>query len=318
MELLEPRLTPARLDFVPIPVVAVNPQPLPPSGFVEFDPPLQVSSIPATTQTTSSPILVQGHLSESGQIMNPATATVPTSWSVDVWYALAGQASETLVPPGPQTQESTLNASYQMSGQEVTVLTVQGPGGPQRILQVDAVAVSGSLVGTDSPRDPVSGQATGKREWKQFTLVNGLSVSTSFGTWLLQATSNSSGTLMVTEPSPSSGLASSLTASFAQQDAITACLTPAPAGEHPPTPIYQIDAAFDAQGSLTENLVPPGPQTIPPGPTTFPSGLVFDQSDYSENVTPPSTAAGGGPIEVPTQGSLNQGDYQNLEIEPGL
>jgi hypothetical protein len=272
-----------------------------------------VSSIPATTQTTSSPILVQGHLSESGQIMNPATATVPTSWTVDVWYALAGQASETLVSPGSSIQESTLNASYQMSGQEVTVLTVQGPGGPQRILQVDALAVSGSLVGTQ-----IEGKHVAGVKWEQVTLVTGVIVSPSFGTWLLQATSNSSGTLMVTEPPPPSGPASSLTASFAQQDAITACLMPATAGEVPPESVCQIDAAFDAQGSLTENLIPPGPQTIPPGPQTIPSGLVFDQSDFSETVTPPSTAAGGGPIEVPTQVSLNQGDYQNLEIEPWL
>jgi hypothetical protein len=116
---------------------------------------------------------------------------------------------------------------------------------------------------------------------------------------------------MVTEQPPPSSLASSLTASFAQQDAITACFRPATAGEFPHQPIDHIDAAFDAQGSLTENLVPPGP-------TTIPSGLVFDQSDDSETVTPPSTAAGGGPIEVPRQVSRNKGDYQNLELEPGL
>jgi hypothetical protein len=123
---------------------------------------------------------------------------------------------------------------------------------------------------------------------------------------------------MVTEPPPPSSLASSLTAAFAQQDAITACFMPATAGEVPHQPIYQIDAAFDAQGSLTENLIPPGPKTIPSGSISEPSGLVFDQSDDSETVTPPSTAAGGGPIEVPRQVSVNKGDYQNLEIEPGL
>jgi hypothetical protein len=318
MELLEPRLTPALLDFVPIPVVAVNPQPLPPSASVELDPLVRVASVPGTAQTTSSPILVQGHLSESGQIMNPASATAPTSWSVDAWYTLTGRASETLKPPGSASQDSTINASYQMSGQEVMVLTVQGPGGSQRFIQVDTLAVSGSLVGTDSPRDPVSHQETGKRIWEQVTSVKGLSVSPSFGAWLLHATSDSSGTLIVTEQPPPSSLASPFIASFAQQDVVTACLVPATAVEHPPEPRYQIDAAFDAQGSLTEHLVPPGPTTIPPGPTTVPSGLVFDQSDYSETVTPPSTTASGGPIEVPRQVSRNKGDYQNLETEPGL
>jgi hypothetical protein len=35
-------------------------------------------------------------------------------------------------------------------------------------------------------------------------------------------------------------------------------------------------------------------------------------------LTPIFPPAGVGPIEVPTQVSLNQGDYQNLEIEPWL
>ena len=35
-------------------------------------------------------------------------------------------------------------------------------------------------------------------------------------------------------------------------------------------------------------------------------------------LTPIFPPAGGGPIEVPTQVSLNQGDDQNLEIEPWL
>src|SRR5712692_11908469 len=48
LEPLEDRLTPSGLDFVPIAHVAVNPQPLPPSALVEFDPLLSGGSMVQT------------------------------------------------------------------------------------------------------------------------------------------------------------------------------------------------------------------------------------------------------------------------------
>jgi hypothetical protein len=291
----------------------LNPQPLPPGCVVKFDPLLEVPAIPATAPSTSAPIVVQGHFTQSGQLRNPVDASAPTSWSVDVSYTLVGQASETLNPPGTPGSESTIEASYQMSGREVTVLTIQSPSGPQQILQNDDVTVHGGLSEKSSRVSGMS-EITGN----DVTVVLGDISSPSFlGKWLHQTTIHSNGTLMVTELHHPFGLGSSLTASLDEHDEITASFLPEAVGGLPPQPGYQVDAVFDAQGSLTEDVVPGWPWAWPPSPCSESTGHVVYQGDYSETITPPSTTAGGGSTQSLRQVSLNTGDYQNLEFEPG-
>jgi hypothetical protein len=312
IERLEDRLAPAGLDFVPIAAVSVNPQPLPPSALVEFDPLLQMSTIPATAQSIKSPIHVQGHFAESGQITEPAAAAAPISWSLEVFYTLAGQASENLLPQGPTGQQSTIKASYKAAGQMVTALTIEGAGGTQQTLQIDGITVQGSLDGTIPPTDPVVKKHVMNVKYENITVVTGVTFSPSFGSWLRQTRSDSSGTVVETEqPATVGGTGVSLAASFSQRDGITTCLMPLTPIGHPPNPCYQIDGVWSAAGSVTENLVSPGPPVVLAGPVQYEGGI-------SETITSPSTAAGGGVTQSLTQDSMNNGNYRNVEFDPGL
>src|SRR5262249_20817716 len=109
LEALEDRLTPSfGLFFHPYAPIAVNPQPLPPGGSIEFTPqPIFsqiVDSLPA--ETTEMPLNLQG---SSIQASTDPIVTL-------VSYQLSGQVQETQGPSPVAGDLSAISANWNLNG----------------------------------------------------------------------------------------------------------------------------------------------------------------------------------------------------------
>src|SRR5260370_126256 len=110
VEPLEDRLTPSGLDFFPVAHVAVNPQPLPPSAIVEFDP------LPTFRKAGGEQIKIAGVLSKEITIPPATAGTAGQTWSLEVFYDLTANETVTIMPPDPFSGQESLSATYSLAG----------------------------------------------------------------------------------------------------------------------------------------------------------------------------------------------------------
>jgi hypothetical protein len=114
LEALEDRLTSAAFwEFAPVAHVAVNPQPLPPSALIEFNPLMNLGS--ATPGTSTQQEQIVGTLSKQITIPAATAGTPGQMWNLDVVYNLTGTATGTYVPPSP-TAAGSDNVTFRLAG----------------------------------------------------------------------------------------------------------------------------------------------------------------------------------------------------------
>ena len=282
LEPLEDRLTPAiSLNFFPVAHVAINPAPLPPLALVEFDPLPNLASAMAGMSTQQEHIAVV--LSKQISIGSATGGAGTGKFDLEVSYNLDASVSENVVPPSPFAAGSYM-AMFSVTGTLTEFLAPVAPTTGTTWLINATVNEQGSISGALNMPSPVA-PVVDTLMWNAQMSENGTFLQITFGLvsttqipWQEQSQSNSQGSVMELV-SPVGGL--TLSASFTQQDVVTACFMQPPSPFHPPSPCITISAVINTWGSVTENVF------IPPGPASFPevnTGTTQYTDSLAENI----------------------------------
>jgi hypothetical protein len=253
LEALEDRLTPS-LDFFPVAHVAINPDPLPPTALVEFDP------LPNLATATAGMSTQQEHLIGvlSKQIGMPGV--VEPCWILEAFYSLNASVTENDIPPSPFAAGS-ISDTFSLTGTETVALIPVAPTtGPTWVFS-GTLSENGTFNGVISPPDPATGISQLSSTFTQTGMQTGTWID--LGAPVLSAPDGreyhavfQSAGMLGELPLAPTVMPSPPTANFRQQDQVTACFMPAPSPFHPPGPCITVNAAFATWGSVTFNSVP--------------------------------------------------------------
>ena len=241
VEPLEVRANPAALSFVPMSVVAVNPQPLPPTALVQFNPLPILSDIPSAGQTVQTPIQIQGTFK---QTLLPTSIPVPpgppiTSGTLTMTYNLTGTVTETVTSTG------AYSATFTLKGQVAEFLRPPGLIGQPAWSITTAISEKGIV------SEPTLASADFKEQISLVQTEKPVTATTGVTPWVVRSTVLSSGTFYLNTVSPAP------ITPFNATDQITESLTPVtPLASLPPPPTL-ISATSTQAGSVTESVSPP-------------------------------------------------------------
>jgi hypothetical protein len=290
IEALEDRMNPAGLTFVPFSVLAVNPQPLPPSALVQFNPLPDVNNLPSTPGSFQNPIAFQGSFQ---QTITPSPSTT-TAGKLTINFSLKGSVSGTVMPPtaaGP----GTFTAMYTITGTATetiylpgTTILSQYPWAISTAI-TESGTVSGPLNAASSTAivtDPMTFSATIGLKQTEYS-VNPFGIPTV--PWYIDAQVQAAGQFQVVVPPPGPTVVpDSVAATFAVQDGIDESLSTPAANPLPP---YKILATDNGAGSVAETVYPLSPTAGPSGPSIMPSyvtGKTQYHEDLAETITNPT------------------------------
>jgi hypothetical protein len=318
LEALEDRVTPIIGILVghPVPLVhvAVNPQPLPPSAYIDFAPVPDGSSLllqgPGTSQGS---VQVQGTVLQSIIPSGTSGGTGGSSLGRGLFaatYSLQGTGSESLTLSGTGSgQSGSLLGTLMLNGQWGG--TIQLPG---QLAWAFSTTFSELMTLTGSVNEAsIGGPIVVGESWMgQVTATQSVRPLNPLGgdmTWTAQDTIVQQGVLQIqsngalgsaTMPTPASVM-------FAEHDQIDETLHPPGPPTSPPPPIT-IAAVYDTAG----NEVLAAFETGSPSAPIVIGGLANVTDHLSETITYPPPAAGGPGM---TQ-TLNEAvDYSDLFIE---
>jgi hypothetical protein len=287
VEPLEVRANPVALSFVPMSVVAVNPQPLPPTALVQFNPLPVLSDIPSASQTVQTPIQIQGTFK---QTLLPTSIPVPpgppiTFGTLTMTYNLTGTVTETVTSTG------AYSATFTLTGQVTEVL--QPPG----LVGQPAWSITTMISEKGIVSEPTLASADFKEQISLVQTEKPVTATTGVTPWVVRSTVLSSGTFYLNTVSPAP------ITPFNATDQITESLTPVtPLASLPPLPTL-ISAASTETGSVMESVYPPGPIVVPTV-----TGTTQYQEKLSETIIPPS-----GGTQTLTEAFDTSGAFQQTE-----
>jgi hypothetical protein len=337
------------LMITPMPVVQVNPQPLPPGALVRFDtqPVLTDLVPPGPATVTDVPIHLWGQFSESGQTgPAPETGTneqLPgpvAQWSLEVTYDLEGRARETLAPPGPQTigpspQQTTsgsLDFRYALWGRIETVFTVtDDSGGVQVTLSTgttgaDLPMTKGHITGAIEPAGADGAQVI---DFSSHTTTSvpsdGYTLRKLPGRTKYEPLNLERGVVrdvslsgwhqtLVSGTATKSSAVTAIDAGFSGTDQIdedVALIPIDPATVPPGTFQYHIAGTVHAAGSVNETLTPPDPQG-----QVFVSGSTRSQDTTIGTITPSDPSVSPPQTQPLNEESEGTGSFQPVAIGP--
>jgi hypothetical protein len=258
LEPLEDRLTPS-VDFIPITHVALNPTPLPPILLVDFN------AQPSFGHEGSDSWVqhVVGAEFQTLNLLAPIGATSSAQpWTLETIYSMVASGTENLVPPGALNAGS-YSATFNLAGTVTEILAPVNPTTGATWVFNGTISQQGSISGALNIPSPIA-PAVDTLMWSSQSTENGTFVQFTFGTvfttqvpWQEQSQNNSQGSVMELV-SPAAGL--TLSATFMQQDVVTACFMPAPSPFLPPGPCITVNAMFNAVGAI--NFVPESGQPL--------------------------------------------------------
>jgi hypothetical protein len=166
----------------------------------------------------------------------------------------------------------------------------------------------GSVNAAISAPDPATGLQNISEKWQysSVTLEKGIAPNSGFSSWLEQIQSSSIGNAAETIPPPSSADVppSPVTASFGQQDQVSACFMPVVPIGHPPNPCITIDATANTWGSVTINVLHP-PQPIFP---EVDAGTTQYTDSLTETILMPD-----GSMQSLSQTSMDMGSFVSIQ-----
>jgi hypothetical protein len=292
-------------------VVAVNPDPLPSTALIQFNPVPVLDGIPSGPATFLLPIKFQGNSQED--LVSPSIGVPPTTLGhLNIVYSLQGAATETIIPPGPTaTQPGSFSATFTITGKVTEILTPPGLGPQQAWAITTTISEHGTVSGPLTPPDGTDVHPMNFTLRTDLTQIERSAVSAAGGTpWLVRATVNSTGAFQVREiPSATPVAGFSLVAPFTDHDLITESLSPVSPVSVPPRPPIQILATNDAAGTVTEHGF-----NLGPAPTV--SGTTQYHSQLHETITYPPGPTDPGSTQSLTQTLDTTGDFQNFIFFP--
>jgi hypothetical protein len=311
-------MTPATFTFVPMSVVAVNPQPLPPTALMQFNPLPGLNGLLSSTGTIQIPVDLHGAFQQS--IASPsATGTPPVApGHLLVIYDLQGAVSEAVTPATSATQPATLAGTFHLTG---TLTEIFSPPGqltqPPWVIRTtfgEQGSFSGPLnVPTTAGMpaiDPIAftSQVTlGQTETRIATAAAGSTP------WSVQSTLAAAGTFMEQAGPPVTPTVLPAATPFTVADQITEHLTPVTTTTPPPAPIT-IAAMFDAAGTVSTFSFPPNPIVLPG------SGAGFTQytEHLTETITTPPSPTNPGSTQTVMFMYSTAGTFQSFLIAPPI
>jgi hypothetical protein len=260
--------------------VAINPAPLPPTVLVEFDP------LPNLAATTAGMSMQQEHLTGAlSKLITFPSGSLQASgstYTLEAFYSLDASVTENVVPPSPFAAGSYM-AMFSTAG---TLSEILAPVAP-------TTGVTWILNGAISEHGNMSGALNMPSPSAPGVLMVNFTTQASFGgtatpwvlhaaimpSWNFQANIQSSGKLVEIPPGPSLMPAPS-TATFTEQDVVTACFMPPPSPFHPPGPCITIDATTNTWGSVTESMLTAATASTPEVDT----GMTQYADSLTENI----------------------------------
>jgi len=280
VETLECRLTPAvDMFFTPRAVVAVNPQPLPPIAYVQFDP-----EVVPTERQTPGPCSSETAVHFQGQLTE-----VTDPIYMQFTYFCDGSIRGNVIPPGPGSAGSII-ASYQVEGMITGTVFVHGSTNVSSWQITATFTFNGTLsamihspIPQDPPQTGMSQEIDGT--FLTTTALNQTQTWNGGPAWMALGIVTTTGNFSEICHRPGSCMES-----LTLQDQVHESLTPmTPAGYGPAT---KIDAVFTATGNL---ILVVSFQTDQRGDMT---GQLSLPGQMQETVTPPPSPSGPPPTET--------------------
>jgi hypothetical protein len=304
LEQLEDRLTPS-VNFFPLAHLAINPAPLPLLALVEFDP---LPKLDPANPVFFDNLVTGVHYQKVNLLVQIGNTSSPQAWTLETIFSLVASGTESLVPPNPLNAGS-YSATFSIAGSVTEILAPVAPTTGATWVFNDTVTEDGNLNGVISPPDP----ATGISQLSSTFTQTGMET----GTWIdvgvpvfsapdarkYHAVFQSAGNLM--QIVPPNGVPT--TASFMQQDVVTACYMPVTSPLLPPGPCITISAVINSAGSVTDNVFDP---SLDLGTGSGINRLQVDtgMTQYTDSLTETITFADGS-VRFFTESSQNSGIF---------
>jgi hypothetical protein len=321
VEPLEDRANPVALSFVPMTVTAFNPQPLPPTALVQFNPLPVLTGLPTTANTVMAPVQIDGTFQQTLTVTGPSASPVAVTGQLALTYSLHGTVTLTTTPPDPTAGTAgSFHAAFSLSGSVTAVVYPPQPPGlptpPPWVLTAtvgERGSVAGLLPGPASTTPAVANfteqvSLSGSERHVFATATGGTDTP-----WAVSATLSSSGSFKVppVPPGPTPD-AVTVTTPFAAQDQFAASLVPVtPFGTPPPLPI-RVSGAATAAGAVTESVYQPGRFVLLPTV----KGTERYQEGVSETIVIPPSPTQPGSTQTLTQAFDTAGVFHETEFSP--
>jgi hypothetical protein len=329
LDALEDRTNPASLNFVPFTTVAVNPEPLPPTALIQFNPLPDLTGLSAGATTFTRPIVVQGVFHQSlipstatgGATAAMATAAGPVAGPhLDLTYSLRGTVTWSSPPPtAGATGPAAFTATFNLTGVVNGAIYVPGQSAPMVWSINSTLTEQGSVTGPffTPSASPVAGEIA------TFSLQVGLTqteahaataVNSAFP-WRIQSTNQSAGKFQLNTILPPSATAIPVLAPtpFSLQNQIGETLTQlTPMASGALLQPIRISATDDASGTVTTNFYPLVLAMLPP---VAPGSTQYHEQ-LSETITYPPGPTQPGATQTVTEGFDTTGLFQAFGIVP--
>jgi hypothetical protein len=277
VETLESRLTPTvNVLFNPRALIALNPQPLPPGGPVQFDPQVLVREERIGAQSSESAFHLHGQFTEGVR-----------SDVVQATYDLFGTIQQNWIPPGPDTH-GRVGVRFEWLGNVTEVFTPPEPIIPSWTV-TETIVAGGTLSGA-VVTDPSGRVQSIDGTFDVGAAISQTEAASSGGpTWIVQATVNTTGDFHETLDAPGRS-----NDRFSVHDVIHENLCPATPVGAPPDPCTIIDAVFDGGGSIeTDASGNPVSGSAAENPV---SGSYHFDGRLQETITPPPSSPTSAPV----------------------